>query len=167
MALLPILHYPDDRLHRIAAPVEDINDEIRQLVKDMAQTMYAAPGIGLAATQVNVHLQVIVMDISESHDQLMVFINPEILEAQGEAECEEGCLSVPGIYEKVTRAERIKVRALDANGEPFTLEASGLLAVCIQHEMDHLRGRVFVEYLSRLKQSRIVAKLKKQQRQAM
>ena len=167
MALLPILHYPDDRLHRIAAPVEHINDEIRQLVKDMAETMYAAPGIGLAATQVNVHRQVIIIDISESHDRLMVFINPEILEAQGEAEYEEGCLSVPGIYEKVTRAERIKVHARDAAGQPFTLEATGLLAVCIQHEMDHLRGKVFVEYLSRLKQSRIVAKLKKHQRQAM
>jgi peptide deformylase len=165
--LLPILHYPDERLHRVAAPVEHINDEIRQLVKDMAETMYAAPGIGLAATQVNVHRQIILIDISETHDQLKVFINPEILEAQGEAEYEEGCLSVPGIYEKVTRAERIKVRALNANGEPFTLEATGLLAVCIQHEMDHLRGKVFVEYLSRLKQSRIVAKLKKQQRQAM
>jgi peptide deformylase len=167
MALLPILHYPDERLHRVAAPVEHINDEIRQLVKDMAETMYAAPGIGLAATQVNVHRQIILIDISETHDQLKVFINPEILEAQGEAEYEEGCLSVPGIYEKVTRAERIKVRALNANGEPFTLEATGLLAVCIQHEMDHLRGKVFVEYLSRLKQSRIVAKLKKHQRQAM
>jgi peptide deformylase len=129
--------------------------------------MYAAPGIGLAATQVNVHRQVIIIDISESHDRLMVFINPEILEAQGEAEYEEGCLSVPGIYEKVTRAERIKVHARDAAGQPFTLEATGLLAVCIQHEMDHLRGKVFVEYLSRLKQSRIVAKLKKHQRQAM
>jgi peptide deformylase len=167
MSLLPILHYPDERLHKVAAPVEDINDEIRQLVKDMAETMYAAPGIGLAATQVDVNLQVIVMDISESHDQLMVFINPEILEAHGQAECEEGCLSVPGIYEKVTRAERIKVRACDADGRTFSLEATGLLAVCIQHEMDHLKGKVFVEYLSRLKQSRIVAKLRKQQRQAM
>jgi peptide deformylase len=167
MSLLPILHYPDERLHTIAAPVEDINDEIRQLVKDMAETMYAAPGIGLAATQVDVHKQVIVMDVSESHDQLMVFINPELTETRGEAECEEGCLSVPGIYEKVTRAEWIKVRALDQTGRSFTLEATGLLGVCIQHEMDHLRGRVFVEYLSRLKQSRIVAKLKKQQRRAM
>jgi peptide deformylase len=167
MSLLPILHYPDERLHTIAAPVEDINDEIRQLVKDMAETMYAAPGIGLAATQVDVHKQVIVMDVSESHDQLKVFINPEITEARGEAECEEGCLSVPGIYEKVTRAEWIRVRALDQTGRPFTLEATGLLAVCMQHELDHLRGRVFVEYLSRLKQSRIVAKLKKQQRRAM
>jgi peptide deformylase len=151
----------------MAAPVEDINDHIRQLVRDMAETMYAAPGIGLAATQVDVHVQVIVMDLSETHDQLRVFINPEILEATGEAEFEEGCLSVPGVYDKVTRAERIKVRAFDAEGKPFTLEAEGLLAVCIQHEMDHLKGKVFVEYLSRLKQSRIVAKLKKQQRRAM
>ncbi len=167
MALLPILHYPDERLHRVAAPVGEINDRIRDLVRDMAETMYAAPGIGLAATQVDVHLQVLVIDISETHDQLRVFINPEILEARGEAECEEGCLSVPGIYEKVTRAEWIKVRARDADGNPFTLEADGLLGVCIQHEMDHLKGRVFVEYLSRLKQSRIAAKLKKQQRRAM
>jgi peptide deformylase len=167
MALLPILHYPDERLHRVAAPVEAINDEIRQLVRDMAQTMYAAPGIGLAASQVDVHKQVIVLDISETHDQLLVLINPQILEARGEAECEEGCLSVPGIYETVRRAEWIKVRALDRDGQPFTLETDGLLAVCIQHEMDHLRGKVFVEYLSRLKQNRIIAKLKKQQRRAM
>jgi peptide deformylase len=165
MSLLAILRYPDERLHRVAAPVEHINDEIRRLVKDMAETMYAAPGIGLAATQVDVHLQVIVLDLSETHDQLQVFINPEILEAHGEAECEEGCLSVPGVYEKVTRAERIKVRALDADGRQFILEATGLLAVCIQHEMDHLKGKVFVEYLSRLKQSRIVSKLRKEERQ--
>src|SRR5512145_598285 len=167
MALLQILHYPDERLHRVAAPVQEINDRIRQLVRDMAQTMYAAPGIGLAATQVDVHEQVIVIDVSETRDQLQVFINPEILESRGQAECEEGCLSVPGIYEKVTRAEWVKVRARDANGKSFTLEADGLLGVCIQHEMDHLQGKVFVEYLSRLKQSRIVARLKKQQRQAM
>ncbi|HEU5284742.1 MAG TPA: peptide deformylase [Burkholderiales bacterium] len=167
MALLPILHYPDERLHRVAAPVQEINDRIRQLVRDMAQTMYAAPGIGLAATQVDVHEQVIVIDVSETRDQLQVFINPEILESRGQAECEEGCLSVPGIYEKVTRAEWVKVRARDAEGKSFTLEADGLLGVCIQHEMDHLQGKVFVEYLSRLKQSRIVARLKKQQRQAM
>lgn len=167
MALLPILHYPDQRLHRTATPVEQVNDRIRQLVRDMAETMYAAPGIGLAATQVDVHEQVIVMDISETHDQLRVFINPQILESRGEAECEEGCLSVPGVYETVKRAQWIKVRALDQQGVPFTLEAEGLLGVCIQHEMDHLKGKVFVEYLSRLKQQRIVAKLKKQQRQAM
>ena len=129
--------------------------------------MYAAPGVGLAASQVDVHLQVIVIDISEAHDQLLVLINPEILEAHGEAEFEEGCLSVPGIYETVRRRESIKVRALDQDGQPFSLDATGLLAVCIQHEMDHLQGKVFVEYLSRLKQARIVAKLKKQQRQAM
>jgi len=167
MALLPILHYPDERLHTVAAPVEVINDEIRQLVRDMAETMYAAPGIGLAVTQVNVHRQILVIDISETHDQLVVLINPEILESRGEAECEEGCLSVPGIYETVTRAEWIKVRALDRDGQPFDLETSGLLAVCVQHEMDHLKGKVFVEYLSRLKQTRILAKLKKQQHRAM
>jgi peptide deformylase len=164
MALLPILHYPDERLHRIAAPVEVINDQIRDLVRDMAQTMYAAPGIGLAATQVDVHLRVIVIDISETRDQLRVFINPDILESRGSAECEEGCLSVPGIYEKVTRAQWVRVRALDTQGEAFELETEGLLAVCIQHEMDHLQGKVFVEYLSRLKQSRISARLKKQRR---
>jgi peptide deformylase len=167
MALLPILRYPDDRLHRVAAPVQEINDRIRQLVRDMAQTMYSAPGIGLSATQVDVHEQVIVIDTSETRDRLQVFINPEILESRGQAECEEGCLSVPGIYEAVTRAEWIKVRAWDAEGKLFTLEAEGLLGVCIQHEMDHLKGKVFVEYLSRLKQSRIIARLKKQQRQAM
>jgi peptide deformylase len=167
MALLPILHYPDERLHRVAKPVETVNDRIRQLVRDMAETMYAAPGIGLAATQVDVHEQVIVIDISETHDQLRVFINPEILESRGSAECEEGCLSVPGVYEKVTRAEWIKVRALDTQGVAFELETDGLLAVCVQHEIDHLRGRVFVEYLSRLKQSRIASKLKKQQRRTM
>jgi peptide deformylase len=167
MALLPVLRWPDERLHTQAAPVREVNDTIRQLISDMAQTMYAAPGIGLAATQVDVHLQVVVIDISEAHDQLLVFINPEILEVRGEAEFEEGCLSVPGIYEKVRRAQWIKVRALGRDGQPFTLEATGLLAVCIQHEVDHLRGKVFVEYLSRLKQTRIAAKLKKQQRQAM
>jgi len=167
MALLPILRYPDERLHRVSTPVLEVNDRIRQLVRDMAQTMYAAPGIGLAAPQVDVHQQIIVMDVSETHDQLRVFINPEILESRGAAECEEGCLSVPGVYEKVTRAEWIRVRALDAEGQPFSLAADGLLGVCIQHEMDHLKGKVFVEYLSRLKQLRIAAKLKKQQRRAM
>jgi len=167
MALLPILRYPDERLHKIASPVEVVNDEIRRLVEDMAHTMYAAPGIGLAATQVDVHKRIIVIDTSETHDRLQVFINPQLLEVRGQAECEEGCLSVPGIYEMVTRAEWIKVRALGTDGKSFDLEASGLLAVCVQHEMDHLMGKVFVEYLSRLKQSRIVAKLKKQQRQAM
>jgi peptide deformylase len=167
MALLPILRYPDARLHTVARPVREVNGQIRQLVKDLAETMYAAPGIGLAATQVDVHKQVIVIDVSEAHDQLVVLINPELLEAQGEADCEEGCLSVPGVYEKIRRAERVKVRALDAEGKPFTLEASGLLAVCVQHEMDHLRGKVFVEYLSRLKQDRLLTKLRKRQRVAV
>jgi peptide deformylase len=167
MALLPILHYPDPRLHTVAAPVHQVDDKIRKLIKDMAETMYAAPGIGLAATQVNVHLRVLVIDISETHDQLQVFINPEIIRAEGEKECEEGCLSVPGIYEKVTRAANVTVRALDEMGRQRTIDADGLLAVCIQHEMDHLVGRVFVEKLSRLKQQRITAKLTKQQRQTM
>jgi peptide deformylase len=167
MALLPILQYPDARLHTVATPVAAVNNEIRRLIKDMAETMYAAPGVGLAATQVNVHQRLIIVDISETHDQLKVFINPEIVASSGTADCEEGCLSVPGIFEKVTRAQRITVRALSGQGEPFALDAEGLLAVCIQHEIDHLAGKVFVEYLSRLKQQRIVAKLKKQQRQVM
>lgn len=167
MALLPILHYPDPRLHKVAAPVKRVDDKIRKIIKDMADTMYAAPGIGLAATQVDVHLRIIVIDITETRDQLQVFINPEIISAEGEAECEEGCLSVPGIFEKVTRAAKVKVSALDEHGSKRQLEADGLLAVCIQHEMDHLIGRVFVEKLSRLKQQRITAKLVKQQRQAM
>lgn len=167
MALLPILHYPDPRLHKVAQPVARVDDKIRRLIRDMAETMYAAPGIGLAATQVDVHQRIIVIDISETRDQLQVFINPEIIRAEGEAECEEGCLSVPGIYEKVTRAAKVAVTALDEQGKSRTLEAEGLLAVCIQHEMDHLVGKVFVEKLSRLKQQRIAAKLAKQQRQAM
>ena len=166
MSLLPILRYPDPRLHTVAARVHRIDDKIRQLIKDMADTMYAAPGVGLAATQVDVHLRVIVIDVSETHDQLRVFVNPEIVAATGESDCEEGCLSVPGVYEKVTRAERVTVRALDAEGREFILEADGLLAVCIQHEMDHLEGKVFVEKLSRLKQNRILARLKKQGRQS-
>jgi len=167
MALLPILHYPDPRLHKVATPVSRVDEKIRKLIKDMAETMYAAPGIGLAATQVDVHQRVIVIDISETRDQLQVLINPEIISAEGEEECEEGCLSVPGIYEKVTRAAKITVSALDGDGRSRTIEADGLLAVCIQHEMDHLVGRVFVEKLSQLKQKRIAAKLHKQQRQAM
>ncbi|MCS6786476.1 MAG: peptide deformylase [Thiobacillaceae bacterium] len=167
MALLKILHYPDKRLHTVARPIEVVNDEIRQLAADMAETMYAAPGIGLAATQVDRHVQLIVVDVSETRDDLKVFINPEIIAAEGEKEGEEGCLSVPGIYDKVKRAERIRVRALDLDGRPFELEATGLLAVCIQHEIDHLRGKVFVEYLSRLKQDRIKQKLRKQQRETM
>ena len=163
MALLEVLRYPDTRLHKIAKPVDRVTDEIRQLVRDMAETMYAAPGIGLAATQLDVHKQVIVIDASDTRDQLLVLINPELLWAsEAERDCEEGCLSVPGIYETVRRAEWVRVRALDAAGESFELEADGLLAVCIQHEMDHLRGKVFVQYLSRLKQARIRAKLQKQ-----
>lgn len=163
MATLTILRYPDPRLHKIAAKVAHVDDEIHCLINDMAETMYAAPGVGLAATQVDRPLRIIVIDISETRDQLRVFINPERIAASGEADREEGCLSVPGVYEKVRRAERITVRALDAQGRPFTLEAEGLLAVCVQHEMDHLEGRIFVEKLSRLKQNRILARLKKQQ----
>ncbi len=167
MAILKILQYPDKRLHKVARKVGQVNEAIRKLVGDMAETMYAAPGVGLAATQVDVHEQIIVLDISEAHDQLRVFINPEIVASSGEEECEEGCLSVPGIYEKVRRAEKITVRALDEQGEPFTLEADGFLAVCIQHEIDHLHGKVFVEYLSQLKQIRIRAKLKKRRRETL
>lgn len=167
MAILQILHYPDERLHTVAKPVSTVDDTIRQLIDDMAETMYAAPGIGLAATQVDVHQRVIVIDISENRDQLLALINPEITRAEGKAEREEGCLSVPGIYDRVSRAERISVRSLDREGKPFTLEAEGLLAVCIQHEMDHLQGKVFVEYLSRLKQNRIRQKLKKRERETM
>lgn len=164
MAILEILQYPDPRLHKIAARVKTVDEEIRTLVRNMAETMYTAPGLGLAATQVDRHLQIAVIDTSETRDQLMVFINPEITAASGMADCEEGCLSVPGIYEKVKRAQNISVRALNLEGKEFTLDAEGLRAVCIQHEMDHLKGKVFVEYLSRLKQSRILAKLKKTQR---
>jgi peptide deformylase len=167
MALLPILHYPDPRLHTVAAPVKAVDDRIRKLISDMAETMYAAPGVGLAATQVDVHERVLIIDISDSRDGLQAFVNPEIVQRSGKVETEEGCLSVPGIFDQVTRAERVTVRALNRDGEPFTLEADGLLAVCIQHEIDHLDGKVFVEYLSRLKQSRIAAKMKKQQRAAM
>ncbi|MCC4114504.1 peptide deformylase [Aromatoleum toluclasticum] len=164
MALLPILRYPDPRLHTRAAPVAQVDDSIRQLVKDMAETMYEAPGIGLAATQVDVHKRVVVIDVSEDRSDLRVFINAEILEKSGEHIGEEGCLSVPGIYESVRRAERVLVKALDAAGEPFELEADGLLAVCIQHELDHLEGKVFVEYLSPLKLNRIKTRLAKKAR---
>lgn len=164
MALLPILRYPDPRLHTRAAPVAEVDESIRQLVRDMAETMYEAPGIGLAATQVDVHKRVVVIDVSEDRSQLLAFINPEIVEKSGEHVGEEGCLSVPGIYEKVCRAERVRVRALDADGKPFELEADGLLAVCIQHEIDHLEGKVFVEYLSQLKLTRIKARLAKKSR---
>ena len=164
MALLPILRYPDPRLHTRAVPVERVDDDIRKLVADMAETMYEAPGIGLAATQVNVHRRVVVIDVTEDKSGLMALINPEILERSGEQVCEEGCLSVPGIYEKVSRAERVKVRALNEKGEPFEFEADGLLAVCVQHEIDHLDGKVFVEYLSQLKLGRIKSKLAKKAR---
>ncbi len=166
MAILNILTYPDPRLHLKAAPVEQVDDDIRRLVDDMAETMYQAPGVGLAAVQVDVRKRVIVVDVSEERNRLHVFINPELIEAEGEQESEEGCLSVPGIFAPVRRAARIRVRALDRDGRPFELAAEDLLAVCIQHEMDHLEGKVFVDYLSRLKQERIRKKLLKQARQA-
>jgi len=165
MARLDILHYPDARLHTVARPVAAVDARIRQLIDDMAETMYAAPGIGLAATQVNVHERVIVIDLSETRDELRVFINPEIVAQSGREESEEGCLSVPGVFDKVTRAERVTVRALDRDGKPFELDADGMLAVCIQHEIDHLKGKVFVDYLSNLKRNRIKAKLAKQARE--
>ncbi|HEB99001.1 MAG TPA: peptide deformylase [Thiotrichales bacterium] len=164
MARLEILHFPDERLRTRAAPVEVVDDEIRRLVDDMFETMYEAPGIGLAASQVNVHKRVVVIDISEEKNQPLVFINPEILSREGEEEMEEGCLSVPGIYDKVRRAERVRVRALDREGKPFEIEADGLLAVCIQHEIDHLDGKLFVDYLSNLKRQRIRKKLEKARR---
>jgi peptide deformylase len=166
MAILDILIYPDPRLHEVAAPVDTVDDNIRKLVDDMAETMYAAPGIGLAAAQVNERKRIIVVDISESKDSLKIFINPQIISAEGSEESEEGCLSVPDIYAPVSRAEKIRVRALDRNGDSFELDADGLLAVCIQHEIDHLDGKVFVDYLSRLKQDRIRKKLSKFQRQS-
>ena len=165
MALLPILRYPDPRLHKKAAAVTQVDARIRQLAADMAETMYAAPGIGLAASQVDQHVRLIVIDVSEDRSQLLTLINPELLEKSGECEGEEGCLSVPGIYETVQRASHVRVRALGLDGKAFELEADDLLAVCIQHEMDHLEGKVFVEYLSRLKQTRIKSKLVKQARE--
>jgi len=166
MALLNILRYPDPRLHKVAQPVTVFDQRIKTLVADMAETMYAAPGVGLAATQVDVHEQVIVIDVSESGQQLRVFINPEILWASEEKRVyDEGCLSVPGIYDGVERPARVKVRAFDAEGKPFEVEADDLLAVCIQHEMDHLKGKVFVEYLSPLKRNRIKTKLQKEERE--
>ena len=167
MALRSILKYPDPRLNTVAEPVIEIDQQIRRLVDDMAQTMYAAPGVGLAATQVDVHKRVIVLDVSEAKDQLLVLIDPEILESSGETECEEGCLSVPGVFDKVKRAEHVRVAALDVNGDRFELDASTVLAVCIQHEMDHLKGIVFVEYLSMLKQQRIARKMRKSERLAL
>jgi peptide deformylase len=167
MAHLTILHFPDERLRTIARPVEQVDDKLRAVIDDMFETMYDAPGIGLAATQVDFHKRLIVIDVSEEKDQPLVLINPEILEKDGVEEMDEGCLSVPGIYETVKRAERVKIRALDRNGEAFELEADGLLAVCIQHEIDHLDGKLFVDYLSGLKRQRIRKKLEKQRRQTM
>lgn len=167
MAILKILQYPDERLHTIAKPVSGVTAATRKFIRDMAETMYAAPGVGLAATQVDVHQQIIVIDTSETHDNLLVLINPEIFASSGEVEREEGCLSVPGVYGNVRRAERVTVNALDAHGKLFTLEADGFLATCVQHEMDHLKGKVFVEYLSLLKQSRIRARLKKHRRETL
>lgn len=164
MSRREILHFPDPRLRNRAEPVAEVDDEIRRLVDDMFETMYAAPGIGLAATQVNVARRVLVIDISEEGDDPRVFINPEILETSGTEEMQEGCLSVPGIYETVQRADRVRVRALDRDGQPFELEAEGLLAVCIQHEIDHLDGKLFVDYLSGLKRQRIRKKLEKERR---
>lgn len=164
MALLPILRFPDPRLRKIAAPITKIDDSIRTLAASMAETMYEAPGIGLAATQVDVHQQLIVIDVSEAKNELLALINPEILSDEGLQVGEEGCLSVPGIYDKVERAEKVTVRYLDLDGNTQTLAAEGLLAVCIQHEIDHLRGKVFVDHLSVLKQTRIKSKLAKQAR---
>ncbi len=166
MAKLTILEFPDPRLRTKAAPVAVVDDRIRQLIDDMLETMYAAPGIGLAATQVNVHERVLVVDVSQEQNRPMAFINAEIVEREGRTEAEEGCLSVPGIFDKLnTRAERVVVRALDRDGKPLELEADGLLAVCIQHEMDHLDGKLFVDYLSELKRTRIRKKLEKERRE--
>jgi peptide deformylase len=165
--VLDILEYPDPRLRKVAAAVPAVNADIRQLVRDMAETMYAAPGVGLSATQVNVQKRIIVIDVSPTHDQLKVLVNPELVFAEGESDCEEGCLSVPGYYEKIRRAARVTVRALNENGEAFELSADGMLAVCIQHEMDHLVGKVFVDYLSPLKRARLATKMRKRQRLAV
>ncbi len=164
MAKLEILTFPDPRLRKQARPVREVDERIRKLADDMLETMYDAPGIGLAATQVGVDLQVIVVDVSEERNQPLVLINPEVVTAEGEEESEEGCLSVPGFYEKVKRAERVKVKALDRDGQPLELELDGLLAVCVQHEIDHLKGKLFVDYLSRLKRERIRKKLEKEAR---
>jgi peptide deformylase len=167
MALLPIIEYPDPRLKTVAKPVTRFDERLRKLAADMAETMYAAPGVGLAATQVDVHERLIVIDVSETKDQLRVFVNPEIVWASDQlVECEEGCLSVPGIYDAVSRPDRVRVRAQDVQGESFELDCEGLLAVCVQHEMDHLLGKVFVEYLSPLKQDRIRSKMRKRRQKA-
>ena len=167
MAILPILHYPDPRLFKKAKAVEQVDERVRELVRNMAETMYAAPGVGLAATQVDVHERIVVIDVSENANELRVLINPEITWRSDEHEVyEEGCLSVPGVYDKVERAERVRAKALNEKGEAYEFEADGLLAVCVQHELDHLDGKVFVEYLSSLKQNRIKTRLRKQERQA-
>jgi peptide deformylase len=166
MAKLTILEFPDPRLRTRAAPVAAVDDGIRQLIDDMLETMYAAPGVGLAATQVDVHKRVLVVDVTQEQNRPLAFVNPEIIERQGSTEAEEGCLSVPGIFDKLsTRSERIVVRALDRRGQPFEIEADGLLAICIQHEMDHLEGKLFVDYLSELKRTRIRKKLEKERRE--
>ena len=165
MALLPILEFPDPRLRTKAVAVDRVDDSIRTLIDDMFATMYAAPGIGLAATQVNVHKRVLVIDISESRNEPLALINPQIVTKEGVEETEEGCLSVPGIYDKVTRAEKIRVRALNRDGKQVEFDAEGLLAVCIQHEMDHLDGKLFVDYLSELKRTRIRKKLEKERKE--
>ena len=167
MAIRKILHYPDPRLRRQALPVDTVDDEIRTLIDDMAETMYQAPGMGLAAPQIDVSKRILVIDISEARNDLRVLVNPELLTQEGEQTMEEGCLSVPGVYEEVTRAEKVTVRALGRDGKPFELEADGLLATCVQHEIDHLNGKLFVDYLSRFKQQRVRKKLAKQQRLVM
>ena len=164
MALLPILEYPDPRLKKVATPVTAFTPDLVRLVRDMAETMYTAPGVGLAATQVDVHKRVIVIDVSQAKDDLLVLVNPEIIAASGEVECEEGCLSVPGYYDRVYRAAQVTVRARNEKGEPFERTADEMLAVCVQHEMDHLVGRMFVDYLSPLKRARLKSKQRKKQR---
>jgi peptide deformylase len=166
MSILQILHYPDPRLRNIAAPVQHVDDDVRSLVRDMFETMYDAPGIGLAATQVNVHRRIIVADVSENRDKPLCLINPVVVELNGVEQSEEGCLSVPGVYENVERANSIKVQALDESGQAVDIETDGLLAVCIQHEIDHLDGKLFVDYLSQLKRARIRKKLEKIQKQS-
>ncbi len=165
MTILDILHYPDKRLRTVAKPVAKVDDRIKKLVTDMFETMYEAPGIGLAATQVNVHKQVIVIDVSADKDQPLCLINPEILSEEGVEKSDEGCLSVPEVYEAVERAEKVTIKAMNENGEEYTLQADELLAVCIQHEMDHLKGKLFVDYLSPLKRQRVKKRLLKQQRE--
>ncbi|MDC7718188.1 peptide deformylase [Vogesella sp. DC21W] len=167
MALLNILHYPDPRLHKVAAPVTTFDAALQKQVDDMFETMHEAKGIGLAATQVNYHYRLLVIDVSEDKAEPLVVINPEFLKKDGETVYEEGCLSVPGVYDKVTRAERVTLRAQNAKGEFFELEADGLLAICLQHEVDHLDGKVFVEYLSEMKQNRIKTRMKKREKQNM